>query len=239
MNKKSFDIYLEFNYSKLNLAAFNKLNSQIEYYKEQSYKPYIDSDQELNFDELQKLVEKNIIEMEKSIDEFVKDIYLIIETPQTMSIQLSVIKNNEGKNITKQDALYLIQDAKQQILKSHLDIRILHIIVENYVSDDVEYKFLPLEKNSKKFSIDVKFVCFPKNLLKNFEQLFLKQQIFINQFICLNYVKMFDSKDKDNEKNICELAKDIVKGVNKQEVVSIPKIIKKTGFFEKLFHLFR
>ena len=237
MSKKNFDIYLEFNYSKLNLTAFNKLNSQIEHYKEQSYKPYINSDQELNFDELQKLVEKNIIEMEKSIDEFVKDIYLIIETPQTMSIQLSVIKNNEGKNITKQDALYLIQDAKQQILKSHLDIRILHIIVENYVSDDVEYKFLPLEKNSKKFSIDLKFICFPKNLLKNFEQLFLRQQIFINQFICLNYVKTFNSED--NEKNICELAKDIVKGVNKQEVVSIPKIIKKTGFFEKLFHFFR
>ena len=237
MNKKSFDIYLEFNYSNLNLAAFNKLNNQLEYYKEQSYKSYINNDQELNFDELQKLVEKNIIEMEKSIDEFVKDIYLIIETPQTMSIQLSVIKNNEGKNITKQDALYLIQDAKQQILKSHLDIRILHIIVENYIFDDVKYKFLPLEKNCKKFSIDVKFVCFPKNLLKNFEQLFLKQQIFINQFICLNYVKTFNSKD--NEKNICELAKDIVKGVNKQEVVSIPKIIKKTGFFEKLFHFFR
>ena len=237
MSKKNFDIYLEFNYLKLNLAAFNKLNNQLEYYKEQSYKSYINSDQELNFDELQKLVEINIIEMEKSIDEFVKDIYLIIETPQTMSIQLSVIKNNEGKNITKQDALYLIQDAKQQILKSHLDIRILHIIVENYIFDDVEYKFLPLEKNCKKFSIDVKFICFPKNLLKNFEQLFLKQQIFINQFICLNYVKTFNSKD--NEKNICELAKDIVKGANKQEVVSIPKIIKKTGFFEKLFHFFR
>ena len=150
MSKKNFDIYLEFNYSKLNLAAFNKLNNQLEYYKEQSYKSYINSDQELNFDELQKLVEKNIIEMEKSIDEFVKDIYLIIETPQTMSIQLSVIKNNEGKDITKQDALYLIQDAKQQILKSHLDIRILHIIVENYVYDNVKYKFLPLEKNCKK-----------------------------------------------------------------------------------------
>ena len=237
MSKKNFDIYLEFNYSKLNLAAFNKLNGQLEHYKEQSYKSYINSDQELNFDELQKLVDQNIIEMEKSIDEFVKDIYLIIETPQTMSIQLSVIKNNEGKNITKQDALYLIQDAKQQILKSHLDIGILHIIVENYIFDDVEYKFLPLKKNCKKFSIDVKFVCFPKNLLKNFEQLFLKQQIFINQFICLNYVKTFNSEY--NEKNICELAKDIVKGANKQEVVSIPKIIKKTGFFEKLFHFFR
>ena len=237
MSKKNFDIYLEFNYSKLNLAAFNKSHSQLEYYKEQSYKSYINSDQQLNFDELQKMVEKNIIEMEKSIDEFVKDIYLIIETPQTMSIQLSVIKNNEGKKITKQDALYLIQDAKQQILKSHLNIGILHIIVENYVFDQVGYKFLPLEKNCKKFSIDVKFVCFPQNLLKNFEQLFLKQQIFIKQFICLNYVKMFSSKD--NEKNICKLAKNIVKGANKQEVVSIPKIIKKSGFFEKLFHFFR
>ena len=237
MSKANFDIYLEFNYSKLNLAAFNKLNNQLQYYKEQSYKPYIDNDKELNFDELQRLVEKNIIEMEKSTDEFVKDIYLIIDTPQTISIKLSVIKNNEGKNITKQDALYLIQDAKQQILKSHLNTRIIHIIVEKYVFDNVEYKFLPFKKNCKKFSIDVKFICFPTNLLRNFEQLFLKQQIFINQFICLNYVNPFHSAN--NGKNICELARDIVKGVNKQEVVSIPKIIKKTGFFEKLFHFFR
>ena len=33
--------------------------------------------------------------------------------------------------------------------------------------------------------------------------------------------------------------KDIVEGINKQEVVSIPKILKKKGFFEKLFHLFK
>ena len=31
----------------------------------------------------------------------------------------------------------------------------------------------------------------------------------------------------------------IVEGINKQEVVSIPKILKKKGFFEKLFHLFK
>ena len=67
MSKKNFDIYLEFNYSKLNLAAFNKLNNQLEYYKEQSYKSYM-SNNEISFDELQKLLEKNIIEMEKSIE---------------------------------------------------------------------------------------------------------------------------------------------------------------------------
>ena len=55
--------------------------------------------------------------------------------------------------------MYLIQDSKQQILKSHLDIGILHIIVENYVFDNVKYKFLPFKRKCKKFSIDVKFIC--------------------------------------------------------------------------------
>ena len=67
--------------------------------------------------------------------------------------------------------------------------------------------------------------------------MFFKQQIFINKFICSNYVKKFDFDN--NKQNICERSKKIVEGINKQEVVSIPKTIKKTGFFEKLLHFFR
>jgi hypothetical protein len=237
MSEKNFDIYLEFDYSKLNIAAFSKFNHKLEYYKQQSYDSYFNNDKELKFDELHELVEDNILEIEKTTTEFVKEIFLMIETPQSYSIKLSVMKNNEGKKIIKQDAMYLIQDAKQQLLKLNNDVVIIHIIVENYVLDNVEYKFLPLDINCKKFSADIKFICFPKDLIKNFEKLFLKQQIFINKFICSKYVKTFDFKNI--EKNICQRGKDIVEGINKQEVVSIPKTIKKTGFFEKLFHLFR
>ena len=73
--------------------------------------------------------------------------------------------------------------------------------------------------------------------MKSFEKLFLNQQIYINQFVCLNYIKTFDFTNK--EQNICECAKEIVLGANKQEVVFIPKLVAKTGFFEKLFHFFR
>ena len=236
MSKKNFHIYLEFNYTELNIAAFNKINNKLEYSNQKLYKSYFNNN-ELNFDILQNFVEENIHEVEKAIGEFVKDIYLMIETPQSTSINLSVLKNNEGNKITKQDVMYLIQDAKQQLLKLNNDVAIIHIIVENYVLDNVEYKFLPLDINCKKFSVDIKFICFPKNLLRNFEQLFLKQQILINKFICSNYVKTFNSKN--NEKHICEKGKEIVEGINKQEVVSIPKIIEKTGFFEKLFHFFK
>ena len=236
MSKKNFYIYLEFSHTELNIAAFNKINNKLEYSNQKLYKSYFNNN-ELNFDILQNFVEENILEVEKAIGEFVKDIYLMIETPQSTSINLSVLKNNEGNKITKQDVMYLIQDAKQQILKSNSAIEIIHIITENYNLDDMNHNFLPLDINCKKFSIDIKFICFPKDLLRNFEQLFLKQQIFINKFICSNYVKTFDFKN--NEKHICEKGKEIVEGINKQEVVSIPKIIEKTGFFEKLFHFFK
>tara|TARA_B100000378_G_scaffold278520_1_gene282057 strand:+ start:922 stop:1632 length:711 start_codon:yes stop_codon:yes gene_type:complete len=236
MSKKNFYIYLEFSHTELNIAAFNKINNKLEYSNQKLYKSYFNNN-ELNFDILQNFVEKNILEVEKAIGEFVKDIYLMIETPQSTSINLSVLKNNEGNKITKQDVMYLIQDAKQQILKSNSAIEIIHIITENYNLDDMNHNFLPLDINCKKFSIDIKFICFPKDLLRNFEQLFLKQQIFINKFICSNYVKTFNSKN--NEKHICEKGKEIVEGINKEEVVSIPKIIEKTGFFERLFHFFK
>ena len=237
MSENFFDIYLEFSFTKLNLSAFDQLNGKLEHYKEKEYKFYFNNFKDLNFNELQKFVEENILELEKSIGVFIKDVYLIIETPQSITIELSVMKNNEGQKIIKQDAMYLVQDAKQQILKSNPDLGIIHILVEKYILDNVEYKFLPLKKKCKNFSINTKFVCFPKDLLKNFEELFFKQQISINKFICSNYVKKFDFNN--NQQNICERSKKIVEGINKQEVVSIPKTIKKTGFFEKLFHFFR
>ncbi len=39
--------------------------------------------------------------------------------------------------------------------------------------------------------------------------------------------------------NICESGLKLVQGINKQEVVIIPKKLKKKGFFERLFHFFK
>ena len=39
--------------------------------------------------------------------------------------------------------------------------------------------------------------------------------------------------------DICESGLKLQQGINKQEVVIVPKKLKKKGFFERLFHLFR
>ena len=146
-------------------------------------------------------------------------------------------KNLSSDHQGKLHAVYLIQDAKQQLLRSNHDLRIIHIIVENYILDDVKHNFLPINQKCKKFSIDIKFICFPKDLKKNFEDLFSKHQININKFISLNYLNEFNFINID--KNNCERGRDIIKGINKQEVVLVPKELKKKGFFERLFHLFK
>ena len=77
MSKKKFDIYLEFNDSKLNIAAFNKFNEKLEYFKQKYYKSYFNDSQKLNFDVLDDFVEQNIRELEKFTEEFIEEIYLI------------------------------------------------------------------------------------------------------------------------------------------------------------------
>ena len=57
MSEKNFDIYFEFNYLGLNLAAFSKTNGKLEYYKEQTYKSFFNNYKELNFERLDKLLE--------------------------------------------------------------------------------------------------------------------------------------------------------------------------------------
>ena len=236
MSKKNFNIYVDLSPTKLSIAAFEKFDGNSIFFKEYNCVTNLNKDQ-LNFENTEKTIEKNIFEIEKATGEFLNDIYLMVETPESISINLSLIKDNEGKKIQKKNVQYLIQDAKQQILRSYYNKKIIHIIVSNYVIDNVAYNYLPLDINCKKFSIDIQFICFPSNLVKKLEELFNNHQIFINKIICTNYAKSFTKKESCV--NICESGLKLIQGVNKQEVVIVPRKLEKKGFFEKLFHFFK
>ena len=236
MSKKNFDIYLDLCPTKLSVAAFKKFSSHSTFFKEYNCVTNLNKDQ-LNFENADKTIEKNIFEIEKKTGEFLNDIYLMVETPESISINLSLIKDNEGKKIEKKIVQYLVQDAKQQILRSHPSKKIIHIIVNNYVIDNIAYNYLPLNLNCNKFSIDIKFICFPKDLIKKLEELFNSQQIFINKIICSDYAKAF-AKNK-SYMNICESGLKLIQGINKQEVAIVPRKLEKKGFFERFFHFFK
>ena len=100
MSKKNFDIYLDLCPTKLSIAAFEKFSGHSTFFKEYNCVTNLNKDQ-LNFENAEKTIEKNIFEIEKKTGEFLNDIYLMVETPESISINLSLIKDNEGKKIEK------------------------------------------------------------------------------------------------------------------------------------------
>ena len=236
MSENNFDAYLNISFDKLIVSVFRKFDGENIFLKEYNCLTNFNKNH-LNFNNLEKILQNSIREIEKATNSFLKEIYLMIDTEESMPIYLSIAKDNEGNRIDKKIVQYLVRDAKQQILRSYFDKNIIHIIIEKYIIDYVEYSYLPLNISCKKISIDIKFVCFPKHLIKKVDQLFNDHQILVNKIICSKYAKKFNI---DNyEANICKIGFDLNSGLNKQEVVIIPKILNKKGFFERLFHFFK
>ena len=236
MGKKNFDIYINLGLSTLTTNIFSKIDNSSVFIEETK----CELDQNEKHTDLlivNKIVKKNIFNIEKITGEFLNDVNLLVETTDSISINLSLSKNNEGEKIVKKDIQYLIQDAKQQILRSYLKKDILHIIVENYIFDGVKYNYLPLNINCKKLSINIRFICLPKILIKELQKIFNDNDIIINRIMCSTYVKSFTNPE--SKLDICKIALNLSEGMNDQEVVLIPKALEKVGFFEKLFHFFK
>jgi len=200
MSEKNYDIYLDLGSSKIRVTAFDKQEKNQIFFLEKNCLTCLKLNQ-LNLLETDHIIEETVFEIEKKTGEYLSNINLMLDTSDAFSIILSVSKKNEKKIITKQDVQYLIQDAKQQILSGYSDKSIIHIIINNYKVDDTDYESLPLNIEGKKFSIDVVFICFPKEIIKNLEKLFNKHQISIDQFICSSYAKSFNYKKHFSEFN--------------------------------------
>ncbi len=233
MNKKTFLIIEE---KKISISIFDKNLKKDIFFREYPCQIELISEQ-LDFRNIYRIIEQNIFEIEKINNEFLEDIYLLVGLPESQTINLSLVKENEEKNIQKKDIQYLVQDAKQQILRSYPDKNIMHIIITNYTINNNTYNYLPEEISCRKFSIDIKFICFSKKIVKELEKLFNNYQIHLNQILCFNYVKSLEFDDP--KIGFGERGFKVVNGLNKQEVIILPKKDQKQGFFEKLFHLFK
>ena len=236
MNENENDVYFGLNEKKLSVSVFKQSDNSLAFFNEENININPISEN-TDFWILEKQLEKNIKQVEKKINSFVNNISLIVDTASTLPIYISLTKKLDNKKIQQKDIKHLIQDAKQQIVRAYPEKYIVHIIVKKYIVNDIDYTFVPMDIDCNKISIEIKFICFPKNLIKKIELIFYNFQITIDKIICSNYAKSFI--DDSDTKNLCQIGHKLKNGFNKQEVVIVPKKLEKKGFFEKLFHLFR
>ena len=83
--------------------------------------------------------------------------------------------------------------------------------------------------------IETSFIYLQKSFVSKLEFLLKKHQIVINKIICTNYAKSLIDIDIDD---LSKAGLAVLNDNNLNEVGINSKKIGKSGFFEKLFHIF-
>ena len=209
MNKKNFQTFFDFGFSKIRAGIFDKNNKKKAFYTESEF--FTDQSKcELK-------IEKIITSLENNTNEYVDSVNLMVDSPKMISVGISVSKKLDGSKLKKTNIQFLAQEAKQQISKHHTNYKITHIIIKNYRIDDINYSYLPKEINCNFVSLDVLFICLPSDLILNLKNIFSKSNISVNEIVCSSYVKSISYK---NYLNLNGHVSFIDIGFNKTSIIS-------------------
>ena len=232
IREADFQTYLYLNYNQYIIyITDNKTNEKI--YSEKL--AIEENSAELKFDKLDEFLGSNIFKIEKKLNSFIKDVYVILNSKKFHSIKLSIKKINNGNLINSETLIHPLIDLKNLCQSNLQNEKIIHFLIEKYVIDNKLYTTLPENVNCNIFSLDTEFICLSKNLIENIDKILKKYHISLNQILSANYLE----KIKNNTENtLFTTASRIISGQNSNEVLLAGKINKKQGFFEKFFNFF-
>ena len=186
MNNKNFQTFFDCGFSKVRAGTFNTINNGEAFYAESEF--FIDR---LN---LELKIQKIISSLEKNSNEYIDSISLMIDSSKMFSVGMSLSKNLDGSKLKQANIKFLVQEAKQQILKHYTNYSIAHIIINNYKINGVDYSYLPDEIKCDFISLDVFFICIPTDLVLYLKNIFSKSNILVDQIICSSYAKSINYK---------------------------------------------
>ena len=224
-------IFLFLGIDKFTIVALNSIDEEV--YKEEILKDNKSNQIDLNF--LDNFLNENIFKIEKKLNEFVKNIFLIIDHQNIFSIHLSIKNKFDNININSDSIHKLLLEAKSCCKKTLEDLDILHMKIDQFYIDGTYFKTLPEKKNCKNISIEISYICLPKKITKTIEDVLGKYQISLDKTLSSDYL---DSFLNDKNDNLYTAAQKILNGFNENEVHITHKNIKKLGFFEKFFNFF-
>ena len=231
-NELNFETYLFINDKKLIICVIQNTTNEV-IYKEQMI--LNNSFDELKLEKLNDFLEKNIFKVEKILKNFIKNIFIILGSSEFFTIEISIKKDNNSRLINSETLLHPLSDLKNLCQSNFQDKKIIHMLIENYRIDNSNYSFLPNNLNCNNFSLDVKFICLPKNLIEKLEIILKRYHIKINQVLSASYIENFYDKDHPD---VFTTASRIISGYNANEVLLVNKTLKNKGFFEKFFDFF-
>ena len=142
-------IFLFLSLNKFTIVALNS-NDEFVYIKE-TLTNNKSNEIDLNF--LDNFLNENIFKIEKELNEFVKNIFLIIDTQNIFSIYLSIKNKFDNIIINSNSVNKLLSEAKNCCKKTLENFDILHMKIDQFYIDGLYFKTLPEKKIVKIFQL--------------------------------------------------------------------------------------
>ena len=128
-----------------------------------------------------------LVEVEKESQISLNKINVLIDPTEIITTRLTKSKKINGSKIEKNDATFLLKEAKKQVEQNNTRLSNIHIFNYKYVVDNKFFKGLPFNIYADQFSQENVFLSVPKNILKNISEVFHSCDIEIDKFISCSY----------------------------------------------------
>ncbi len=231
MNKENeFQYYLSISPNKFGIYLFDT-KSLVNLYKEEIT---FSNSNFSHYDQLKKFLDDNIFKIEKLSGKFLENIILIFEDKNIFNLLLGIKKKNYNSLFTKEYLENSLIDAKDLFRENYKEQEIIHMIINKYLINGKTYSFYEENLKCDHLCLEINFKSVSKNIIYDLNKILENYQIKISKYLDGNYVKTIFSKDIE----LTEMSYRILNGYNQNEVILLPKMAKKLGFFEKFFQLF-
>ena len=181
--------------SPVSILEFGSTRTKLVIYDEIARNQNLFYEQKIDFANQKNLIEnyefeKIIIKAEKDIDLHLNEVILMIDSHTIHTLDFSIQKNFEKKNITKNDLDRLINESENIFKLNNSDKEILHTIkskisFDNKVVEDLENT----HDHVSDVIIELKFIVIQKKVYDTFKKLFSKNQISLKNTFCVSYIK--------------------------------------------------
>ncbi|MFL2897265.1 MAG: hypothetical protein ACJZ35_02605 [Candidatus Pelagibacter sp.] len=230
-NNSNNKTFLFINLKKFQIIVLDDLNEVI-FKKELLLKP---SSEKFDFVLFDDFINQNIFKIEKELNEFIKFIFIIIDHNDIFSVNLSIKNKINDVPLNTNLINNLLVEAKSCCRETLEKLDVMHMKIDQFYVDNDIYKTFPDNIRYKDLSVDLSFICIPKNFLQNLEKVLKKYQISIVKILSYQYLNSFIDIS-GNEPGL--VSKKILTGFNENEVIFTSKVLRNQSFFEKFFNFF-
>jgi hypothetical protein len=229
IEETDFETFLYISKNKYQIFVYDKNNLKSLYNEETKTIDKI----ELN--NLSKFLDENIYKIEKTIDNFIRNIILIIEDDRVLNVGISIKKKNYENSVNQKFLENNLVEVKDIFRENYRDQIIMHMVIINNDKDKNNFLLDNTNNNDNYLFLEVNFISIENNFTSDFDKLLENHQIKIRRYMSASYIESFFA---DDATELSMIANKLNNGLNKNEVQLVSKSIKNTGFFEKFFQLF-